>query len=56
MIIFSKKLLLVSSNPIFDDDYLLASPKKILAASNSYNFIYANTPQILDDTLSDEQD
>ena len=55
MNIFSKRLLIKSGTIIFDEDYLMASSKKILAASNTENFIYKNTPQILEDTLSSQQ-
>jgi len=55
MQIFSKKLLLKSGTIIFDDDYLMASSKRILAASNTTNFIYKNTPQLLEDTLSNQE-
>lgn len=52
MNIFSKRLLLNTSSTPLNDDYLMASSKKILAASSSKNFLYKNDPQILEGTLS----
>lgn len=55
MNIFSKRLLIKSGTTIFDEDYLMASSKKILAVSNNKDFNYYNTPQVLEDTLSNQQ-
>lgn len=51
-----KELLMSTTSYPEDNDYLLASPKYILAVSLEDNFTYFNTKQVLEDTLSNQGD
>lgn len=50
--VWSKQLLMI--RPL-DGPFLMASPRDMLAYTKGEPFIYINTPQTLEDTLSNQE-